>query len=191
MAHGDGFRRIGADPFAVPEEAKDPARRLRGRLASPVTVWTAYGPDGSPTGITVSSILVVEGDPPSVVGLIAPLSDFWESATATKRFVVHVLESDQVLAAERFALRYPGDPFDGVSVSVSEYGPVLDDVATRGLATLAAYSEAGYGLIVRASLDAVESPPAGGPPLVHYRGSYFTTGERTGLLPGRQVPGSG
>jgi hypothetical protein len=48
-----------SDPFATPEQDKSPVRRLRGRLASAVTLWTAPGP----AGLTVSSMLVADGDP--------------------------------------------------------------------------------------------------------------------------------
>jgi flavin reductase (DIM6/NTAB) family NADH-FMN oxidoreductase RutF len=60
----------------------------------PVTIWTANGNEGRPEGITVSSILIGEGDPPSVLGLIAPDPSFWDAVRASKRFVVHVLERD-------------------------------------------------------------------------------------------------
>ena len=178
MSLDDGFHRIGSDPYAVPVEAKDPARRLRGRLSAPVTVWTAYGPDGSPAGITVSSLLVAEGDIPSVMGLIAPLSEFWEAAQVTKRFVLHVLGADQVRVADQFALRYPVNPFDGLSFSPSDHGPVLEGVATRARATLTAYFEAGHSLLVRGSLDDIELAADPPPPLVHYLGRYFTAGSK-------------
>ena len=54
------------DPFATPDEEKSAVRRLRGRLAAPVTLWTTPGP----AGLTVSSTLVADGDPGRVLGLI-------------------------------------------------------------------------------------------------------------------------
>jgi hypothetical protein len=48
---------LGDTPFAVPPERRSPARRLRGRLVAPVTVWTAGHPPGG-AGLTVSSVLV-------------------------------------------------------------------------------------------------------------------------------------
>ena len=58
MASGHEPIRIGSQPpFAVPAERRDPARRLRGRLVAPVTVWTAGDPSRG-AGLTVSSILV-------------------------------------------------------------------------------------------------------------------------------------
>jgi hypothetical protein len=37
----------GQHPFATPPDRRSPARRLRGRLLAPVTVWTAGAPEGS------------------------------------------------------------------------------------------------------------------------------------------------
>jgi 3-hydroxy-9,10-secoandrosta-1,3,5(10)-triene-9,17-dione monooxygenase reductase component len=65
MPHASGQEPIrigGQPPFAVPPERRDPTRRLRGRLVAPVTVWTAGRPPGG-AGLTVSSVLVAEGDP--------------------------------------------------------------------------------------------------------------------------------
>jgi 3-hydroxy-9,10-secoandrosta-1,3,5(10)-triene-9,17-dione monooxygenase reductase component len=174
----DGFHRIGSDPFAVPPEARDEARRLRGRLPTPVTVWTTYGPSRNPTGITVSSVLIAEGEPPTVLGLIAPLSEFWESVKTTKRFVMHVLDLHHTRVADQFALRYPGDPFEGLAVSASDYGPLLDDVATRAQCTLSSYLDAEYSLLVRAWFDDVELDSDPAQPLIHYRGRYLTVESR-------------
>ena len=176
MSFDDGFERIGSDPFETAMEDRDVVRRLRGRLAGPVTVWTTYGDDNSAAGITVSSILIGEGEPGSVLGLIAPESDFWEALRTSRRFVVHVLSQSQARMADQFALRYPADPFEGLSVTWSDHGPVLGEVGTWSKSTLLGYSDAGYSLLVRGSLDEVELDPKPGGPLVHYRGRYFTTG---------------
>lgn len=184
----DGFHRIGSDPYAVGVEAKDPARRLRGRLPAPVTIWTTYAPDGTPAGITVSSLVIAEGDVPAVMGLIAPLSDFWEAVRVTKRFVVHVLDADQTRLADQFALRYPVRPFDDLSVSRSDHGPVLDGVATLARATLTAYFEAGYSLLVRGALDDIELAADPSRPLIHFQGRYFAAASPR-QPPSRDRPG--
>jgi flavin reductase (DIM6/NTAB) family NADH-FMN oxidoreductase RutF len=175
----DGFRRIGSDPFELPVEERDATRRLRGRLPMPVTIWTAYGEEVLPTGITVSSVLVEEGESPFVLGLIAPDSAFWDAVRVSKRFVVHVLDRSQARLADQFALRYPGDPFEAVSIVNSEHGPVLSDVRTRSACSLAGYLEGGYSLVVRGSIEEVQLDPNPTQPLVHYRGRYFTTGIKT------------
>lgn len=176
MGADDGWRRMGSNPFAA--SAVDAVRRLRGRLVAPVTVWTAYDLDGGPAGITVSSMMVAEGEPPSVLGLVGPLSEFWEAASQTGRFVVHVLGADAVRTADQFALRYPGDPFEGLSVTASEWGPVLASAQTRAACSLAGSLDVGYQLLVRGTPVEMELPEDTGPPLVHYRGRYLTTGPR-------------
>lgn len=178
MDVGDGYRRTGPDPFIAPSAGSDMTRRLRGRLAAPVTVWTAGGPDGRPAGITVSSVLLVEGDPGVVVGLVGPISEFWEAVSASRRFVVHVLGADQVRMADQFALRYPGDPFEGVELSSTDWGPVLDGVATRAFCSLSGSTEAGYFLMVQGDVQSIELGDAVGP-LVHYRGRYVTVAARS------------
>jgi flavin reductase (DIM6/NTAB) family NADH-FMN oxidoreductase RutF len=174
----DGFERIGSDPFELPLEERDHIRRFRGRMPMPVTIWTANGNEGRPEGITVSSILIGEGDPPSVLGLIAPDSSFWDAVRASKRFVVHVLDKAHARIADQFALRYPGDPFEGLSVVRSDYGPVLSDVTTRSAITFMGFIEGGYSLLIRGTIDEVELDADPTPPLIHYRGRYFTTSAR-------------
>ena len=49
-------------PFRPEPGDLDPARRFRGRIAAGVTIVTA-GTGSKPTGLTVSSLLVIEGDP--------------------------------------------------------------------------------------------------------------------------------
>ena len=178
MGLDDGFQRVGSDPFDVPLSARDRTRRLRGQLPAPVTAWTTYGPGDTPMGITVSSVLVVEGDTPSVLGLIAPMSDFWEAVAASKRFVMHALDSGHTRIADQFALRYPGDPFEGLDISRSDYGPLLGGVEIRARCTVSAYLDEGYSLLVRAALDDVELAADPTQPLVHYRGRYVTVGPR-------------
>jgi 3-hydroxy-9,10-secoandrosta-1,3,5(10)-triene-9,17-dione monooxygenase reductase component len=113
-----------------------------------------------------------------VVGLIAQDSPLWDALRTSKRFVVHVLDRAQARIADQFALKYPGDPFEGLSVAESDYGPVLSEVSTRAKATLMGYIDAGYSLLIRGSIDEVELDSNPTAPLVHYRGRYFTTGLR-------------
>src|SRR6266545_2170955 len=104
MGADDGRIRIGGQhPFATPAEWRSAARRFRGRLVAPVTVWTAGG-TGDGAGLTVSSVLVADGEPARLLGLIDPASAFWEAMRRAGAFVVHVLgEADRALA-ERVAL---------------------------------------------------------------------------------------
>ena len=88
-----------------------------------------------------------------------PDSPFWDALRASKRFVVHVLDQAQARITDQFALRYPGDPFEELSVARSAYGPVLSEVNTRARATLMGYLDAGYFLLIRGSIDEVVACP--------------------------------
>lgn len=174
----DDTSRIGSDPFAAPAEAREPARRLRGRLAAPVTVWTAQPAAGPPAGITVSSVLVAEGVPPEVLGLVDGLSAFCDAAAETGRFVVHVLAADQTRLAEKFALRLPGDPFGDEEVSPTPWGPALVRATTRAACTLLSSSDVGYGRLLRGRIDEMVLDDRPVQPLVYYRGGYVSVRPR-------------
>ncbi|HUZ42767.1 MAG TPA: flavin reductase family protein [Acidimicrobiales bacterium] len=174
----DGWvRHGGPDPFLTPEEKKDLSRRLRGRLTSPVSVWTAWARDRRAVGLTVSSLMVGEGDPAFILGLVGPLSDLWEAAEASGRFIVHVLGSNDVRLSDQMAGRYPDDPFRGVSITETEAGPALSGVETRAACTLVDSRTVGWSLLVQGRIDSVEMGPVERP-LVHYRSGYVSTGPR-------------
>jgi 3-hydroxy-9,10-secoandrosta-1,3,5(10)-triene-9,17-dione monooxygenase reductase component len=160
------------DPFSPPPELRRPERRLRGRMVAPVTLWTA-GQEEARTGLTVSSILVAEGDPSSVLGLVNDMSGLWDAVQATGAFVVHVLERRHRALAERFAgaRPSPGGLFHGLDVAASRWGPCLADVGTRACCGLVGATEVGYqqlvrGVIERVEIGAVEDP------LGFFRGRY-------------------
>ncbi len=180
MARDEASRVSSSDPFATPPELRDPARRFRARLVAPVTVWTAAGEDGRRTGITVSSAMVAEGEPPAVVGLVGPVTDFWEAAGETKRFIVHALDEDQRRVADDFAGRNPGPdaPFGTMAAEETEWGPRLTDVATRAYCRVGGFLEVGYFLMVRGDVDSFDLPAGPRKPLAHYRGDYVTVRAR-------------
>jgi 3-hydroxy-9,10-secoandrosta-1,3,5(10)-triene-9,17-dione monooxygenase reductase component len=160
------------DPFATPMELRNPARRFRGRLAAPVTLWTAGAP-GSPSGLTVSSLLVAEGEPSSILGLLNPMTDLWEALHATRAFVVHVLERRHRVLAERFAgtRPSPGGLFHGVDVEDSSWGPRVADLPDRAYCRLQGSLDVGWQHLVRGTIERVE---LGGldDPLTYFRGRY-------------------
>lgn len=159
-------------PFQTPADQREPARRLRGRLALPVTIWTAYGADG-PSGLTVSSILVAEGKPSVVLGLVNDTTDLWEAIGESKRFVVHILDDSRRQLAERFAgsRPSPGGIFHGLVVQKGDSGPVLTDLPNRAHCTLFDTIDAGYQRLVRGLIQDVEVSDLESP-LVHFRGGF-------------------
>jgi flavin reductase (DIM6/NTAB) family NADH-FMN oxidoreductase RutF len=97
---------------------------------APVILWSAGHPPGG-AGLTVSSVLVAEGQPARLLGLIDPTSAFWEAMQKTRAFVVHVLAVGYRALAERFSEVRPPihSPFERLEVAESLWGPVLGGAA--------------------------------------------------------------
>jgi 3-hydroxy-9,10-secoandrosta-1,3,5(10)-triene-9,17-dione monooxygenase reductase component len=159
-------------PFQTPADRREPARRLRGRLTLPVTIWTAGGPGGA-TGLTVSSVLVAEGRPSLVIGLVNDTTDLWDAIQTEQRFVVHVLDERRRDLAERFAGQRPspGGLFQDLDVRDGAYGPVLTDLEERAHCILFDTIDAGYQRMVRGVIEEVEVGDLSAP-LVYFRGGF-------------------
>lgn len=160
------------DPFATPEDERDPVRRFRGRLAAPVTVITT-GDAAERTGMTVSSIVISEGDPGTVQFLAAPTADIVAVIERSGRLVVHVLETRHRAISEIFAEQRPspGGLFAAVAFEDGPWGPVLTDVANRAYCSGATSTQGGYSLLITAAIDEIDWEPLDDP-LVYFRGAY-------------------
>ncbi len=159
------------------DEQDQPAKRLRGRLASGVTVWTA-GEGREATGLTVASALVTEGEPPRVLGTVGDLAELLDAVRATGCFVVHLLGHDQRQLADRFAglMPVPGGPLRDVDTRPGPHGPVLSEVGAWAGCRLVDERQVGYpilleGAIEELALDDLEDP------LVWFRGQYRRLGQ--------------
>jgi flavin reductase (DIM6/NTAB) family NADH-FMN oxidoreductase RutF len=157
------------DPFATPDEQRSPVRRLRGRLPAPVSLWTAPGP----AGLTVSSILIADGEPGRVLGLVDEESELWEAVAAAGRFAVSLLGSAHRQLADRFAglMPAPGGLFRGYRWQETAFGPVPADAGTWAGCLLTGSREYGWFRLVEATIEQVQLDPAA-EPLVHERGRY-------------------
>lgn len=160
-------------PFADPESARDGVRRLRGRLGGTVTLWTA-GSLADRAGLTVSSLVVANGEPAHVLALVDPDSDLAEAVRATGRAVVALLEWRHRDLAEAFAglAPAPGGLFTLGSWTDTPWGPLLDGAsAWAGVRLEPDPREVGWSLL----LDTVVEKVVLGEeqqPLVHRRGRY-------------------
>jgi 3-hydroxy-9,10-secoandrosta-1,3,5(10)-triene-9,17-dione monooxygenase reductase component len=137
-----------------------------------VTIFTSF--DGEDrTGLTVSSLLVIEGEPGRVEAVVGPTTDLWDAVADTGRFVVHVCGERHRLLAEVFAgLRpSPGGIFAGLSVTDSEWGPVIDDVSDRAYCSFESRREVGYSGVVTGRVERVDVGDFTNP-LAYFRGNY-------------------
>ena len=161
-----------SDPFATPDELKSPVRRLRSRLPAAVTLWTAGSERLGAKGLTVSSMLVVDGEPGRVLGLVDDESDLWEAIEDSGRFAVSLLAADDRQLADRFAglLPAPGGLFATGDWEHTLFGPVPAGRSWVGC-RLAGAEAKGWSLLVDAVIERIElHDPA--EPLVHERGRY-------------------
>jgi flavin reductase (DIM6/NTAB) family NADH-FMN oxidoreductase RutF len=161
-----------SDPFATPDDAKSSLRRLRGRLPAAVTLWTAYGTDKRPAGLTVSSTLIVNGQPGRLVGIVDDESDLYQAVGKTSVFVVCLLQQADRRIADIFAglMPAPGGPFGDGWIS-TEFGPVLAGQRSWAGCRLDSATPLGWGQLVTATVEAVRLGDEE-LPLIHYRGRY-------------------
>ncbi len=166
-----GWRLSYGDPFQSPPEDRRVDRRLRGRLLAPVTVWTA-GEGERRAGLTVSSLLVAEGEPARLLGLLDPLSELHDALETAGRFLVHVLGAGDERLAALFAGRLPADPFAEAAFVEHPFGPRLEGDRHVVCCRLDSSEPAGFQALVRAEIVEVHLAGAAAEPLGWYRGGY-------------------
>jgi flavin reductase (DIM6/NTAB) family NADH-FMN oxidoreductase RutF len=156
-------------PFAEPP---DPVRRFRGRIGGAVSLWTAGEADGR-AGLAVSSVMVANGDPASVIGLIDPDSELYSVLAATGRGVVQLLDWADRDLADAFGgvAPAPGGLFRLGSWEQTPAGPALVG-RTRALVRFVDARDVGWSSLVVAEIDEIVLA-AEGQPLEHRRGRYL------------------
>jgi flavin reductase (DIM6/NTAB) family NADH-FMN oxidoreductase RutF len=161
-------------PFLPPESERDPLRRFRGRLPQPVTLWCA-GQTSARAGWTVSSLLVAEGDPAEVLGLVDEDSELAELAEQTCSVAVSLLAWDHRNLAEAFAglAPAPGGAFRLAEWRDTDWGPVLaDSVGWLGIELTDTTGRLGWAKVLRGRCAEAHVEPGAGNVLTHLRGRY-------------------
>lgn len=100
-------------------------REAMSHLASGVAVITARRPDGLPCGIAATSLISYSAHPPSLLVSIWHESRCHPALAACERFGVHLLRSDELELAHRFADRQAEDKFAGLDWRWDEDVPEL------------------------------------------------------------------
>lgn len=166
------------NPFLEPLSERNPLRRLRGRLPAPVTIW-ATGTGSARVGLTVSSILIADGDPGEVLGLIDGDSDFADAVESSTdgMIAISVLGQGDQSVADVFAglAPSPGGMFRTGDWTDTEWGPVLSGASARlGVRLRPEHDDehAGWARLVRAGIEWTEVSDPSVDPLVYLRGRY-------------------
>jgi flavin reductase (DIM6/NTAB) family NADH-FMN oxidoreductase RutF len=146
-------------PFLPPPEDREPARRLRGRLPAPVSIWTSAAGEAR-DGWTISSMMVGNGEPAEIIALVNEDADWWELFRETGYATVNVLGQGQGWIADVFArvAPSPGGVFRTGEWSDHARGPRLAGCAAWAEVQLVdPYPQyAGWGLLVRAVIESVD-----------------------------------
>ena len=162
-------------PFAVGEQDRDPLRRFRGRMPSPVSIWAATA-HGTRAGWTLSSFLVADGDPGEVIGLIDEESPLADALAESPTLTISLLGWGQRALADAFAgvAPAPGGPFELSNWQDTDWGPVLENsLGWIGARLKTDPDHAGWGLLLRAVVERVEIQPDPADDLLCYvRGRY-------------------
>ena len=157
-------------PFADPDP--DPVRRLRGRLGGVVSLMTA-GAAPARAGLTVSSLMVANGEPARLLALVDPDSDLYDVLTDTRRAVVQLLSWPQRDLAEAFAgtAPAPGGPWRLAAFEDTSWGPRVVGASTWVGVRLESDAEVGWSRLLTCVIEtiAVGDDPE---PLVSRRGRW-------------------
>lgn len=161
-------------PFLPPEPERNPLRRLRGRLSSPVCILTAEH-DGERAGLTVSSVLVLDGEPGLVLAVLDPLSDLYDALRDGGRAVLNLLgwRHRQLADAFGYVAPAPGGPFRLAEWTETEWGPALTGATAWAGCLLSdePIRPAGWGSLVQLTVANTQIGPDE-EPLVSHRGRY-------------------
>jgi flavin reductase (DIM6/NTAB) family NADH-FMN oxidoreductase RutF len=116
-------------------------REAMTHLPSGVAVITARRPDGVPCGIAATALTSYSAHPPSLLVSVWHGSRCHAALAASEHFGVHLLRSDELELAHRFADRSLPDKFEGVEWSWDGDVPEL----ARTLAYLRCRRVANFG----------------------------------------------
>ncbi len=163
-------------PFLEPEGDRDPVRRLRGRQAATVSLWTAGSGDDR-AGLTVSSWLVAGGEPGRVLALLDPDADLTDVLLSTGRGVLQLLTWEDRNLADVFAgtAPAPGGPWRLAEWVATDHGPRMAQAMTWAMLEVESDVEVGWSRLVTCVLGDV-TVGDDEDPLVHRRGRYLPPG---------------
>jgi 3-hydroxy-9,10-secoandrosta-1,3,5(10)-triene-9,17-dione monooxygenase reductase component len=127
---------------------------------------------GPVVGLTVSSVLLSQGEPAMLAGLVSPDSDLVDAlvANSSGRFVVHLLGGAHRRLAQHFSGELPA-PADLLVTAPSTHGPVLQVVPDRIYCRMTASRAFGWSVLIEAEVEQTEVGEAANG-LAWYHGTF-------------------
>lgn len=160
---------------SAPAEAEIEPRRFRdavGAYPTGVAIVTVSGLDGRPIGLTVNSFASVSLDPPLVLWSLATKSANRSNFLRASGFAIHILGSDQLLLAKRFASP-AAERFTGLDFEVGSTGaPLLRQYAARLECSTFSTIEAGDHDIFVGRVIGIDMRSERQDPLTFHRGRF-------------------
>ena len=150
-------------------------KKLMRAIASSVAVITTCH-DGHPHGMTATAFSSVSADPPTALIVLNKGTRTHPLISASRRFVVNVLQKEQVKLGERFAGKLD-DQFQGLDYRIGQTGvPILNDVVSYFECETISEVDVGTHTIFVGRVVAGEA--MGLAPLLYHGGQYKTLVEQ-------------
>jgi len=148
-------------------------RQALSAFATGVTIVTARDPSGAFVGLTANSFNSVSLEPPLVLWSLSRRAGSMPIFTQGSHYAIHILASDQVALAERFATK-DIDRFAGIDWKEGAGGvPLLDGAAARFECFNRSRYEEGDHVIFVGEVERCEHRE-GAQPLLFHGGRYYT-----------------
>lgn len=146
-----------------------------GALPTGVTVVTALDGEGLPRGLTVSAVVSVSEEPPTLLVCIDKNSNTLPAIRQGGRFAVNYLAQGRERVAQLFASKEP-DKFAEVTWSPAASGmPWLgDDAFALAECRVVREVEAGDHIVFFGRIEGGREPDPGARPLVYFQKAYST-----------------
>lgn len=146
-------------------------RRVLGHLVTGVTVVASRAADGSPRGLTASSVASVSLEPSLILACVERRADTHDVIVESGAFAVSVLRQADEVLARRFATYDAEAKFDGVAHREEVTGaPILERALAWADCRVWATYDGGDHTIFVGEVAAADAED--GPPLVYFRGGY-------------------
>lgn len=149
-------------------------RGWRRRWTSGVAIATTRSADNGMRGITLTAVMPLSLEPPSVVFALASDGEFLRFISDTRRCCIQVLNRHQEFLSERFAGRapLPDSAFGGVPHQVIDGVPVLDNALAWAIGDVERIDSFGDHVLVVVRVTSASIEEDTDDPLLSYEGRY-------------------